>query len=406
MPSPSPRWGRSGWTLQQVAGWEKFWTVKLLRFQEVPFCETNGFRNCLFNFLSLCWLSVFLDQPKIKSKKALKMFVVVFGRSRQGFASWQTCLPFFFHSRFIQPNVQHVWSSKLLVTFNRKPTKTICWLLLAAARSTVTQCFHKSERPQRKAKVADCVVIHGKGGKDVWSEAKAFRIGLKIGTEIWLGCHWIWSLLKLIWHVQQLQLFHSVRYCACDLCDVCCDEPDYAFTSPWPIWLWAKKAPNRPLSESCVLCEAVLLSSPKMAAFSFAFITFAMLASQSASTRSHENHGMLMTPEEAQSFLELHQQFMFAPISHPHHGKNGNKRDCCFFSIFPCSFSWRRNRRLLQSSGRNLPQKSVGRCLQCLQQQTCSTCWNEDWLQIHLSVVRFGMLCQNNRRCDIDYRKD
>lgn len=75
-----------------------------------------------------------------------------------------------------------------------------------------------------------------------------------------------------------------------------------------------------------------------MGAFSFAFITFAMLASQSASTRSREDHGMPMTPQQAKSFLELHQQFMFAPISHPHHGKNGNKRDCCFFFDFSMLF--------------------------------------------------------------------
>eukprot|EP00434_Breviolum_minutum_P035923 symbB.v1.2.031812.t1/scaffold3735.1/size51219/2 len=38
-----------------------------------------------------------------------------------------------------------------------------------------------------------------------------------------------------------------------------------------------------------------------MGAFSFAFITFAMLASQSASTRSREDHGMPMTPQQAKS---------------------------------------------------------------------------------------------------------
>lgn len=41
----------------------------------------------------VCVGSVFFGQPKIKSKKALKMFSRV-GRSRQEFASWQTCLPF------------------------------------------------------------------------------------------------------------------------------------------------------------------------------------------------------------------------------------------------------------------------------------------------------------------------
>lgn len=79
-----------------------------------------------------------------------------------------------------------------------------------------------------------------------------------------------------------------------------------------------------------------------MAAFAFAFITFAMLASQSASTRSREDHVMLMTPQEekkwAKSFLELHQQFMFAPISHPHHGKNGNKGIAAFFFDFSMLF--------------------------------------------------------------------
>ena len=75
---------------------------------------------------------------------------------------------------------------------------------LPAGRPAVTPGpFSKSERPQRKAKVADdAVVIHGKGGKkNVWSEVKGFRIVLKIRTEIYskdalvmLRCQWIWSL--------------------------------------------------------------------------------------------------------------------------------------------------------------------------------------------------------------------
>lgn len=61
-----------GWTLQvsSQAGkaWEKFLTVKLLQ-KEVPFCETNGSRNCLFIFLCLCWLSVFWTNLKLSPRK-------------------------------------------------------------------------------------------------------------------------------------------------------------------------------------------------------------------------------------------------------------------------------------------------------------------------------------------------
>ena len=77
---------------------------------------------------------------------------------------------------------------------------------------------------------------------------------------------------------------------------------------------------------SCVLCEAAFVlvspSNPKMAALSFAFITFAMLASQSASSRQREDHLLMLQPQLAadeqlskvKGFLELH-LFMFAPIS-------------------------------------------------------------------------------------------
>ena len=78
-----------------------------------------------------------------------------------------------------------------------------------------------------------------------------------------------------------------------------------------------------------------------MAAFSFAFITFAMLASQSASTRSREDHGMLLNPkqwkEKAKSFLELH-QFHVCSNFPPTPWEKWKQRDCCLFGFFHALF--------------------------------------------------------------------
>ena len=87
------------------------------------------------------------------------------------------------------------------------------------------------------------------------------------------------------------------------------------------IWLRAQNSHSdlRPLRSSICPCTP---SNPKMAALSFAFITFAMLASQSASSRQREDHLLMLQPQltadeqlsKVTGFLELH-LFMFAPIS-------------------------------------------------------------------------------------------
>ena len=284
--------------------WEKFFTVKLLQ-KEVPFCETNGSRNCLFNFLSLCWLSVFWTNLKLSPRKLWKC-LVVFGRSRQGFASWQTCCnTWTVGTKSERPQTEKPKLRTTLWWFMEKVEKKMC-----GAKSKVFESCWKYDLRSIARMLWLCCVAIGFGHFEAKFEA--------VLTCYSCSCFTVFATVLVIFamFVVMSLTMHSLRH-------------DFA------IWLWAKKAPNRPLSESCVLCEAafVLLSSPKMAAFSFAFITFAMLASQSASTRSHENHGMLMTPKEAESFLELHQQFMFAPISHPHHGKNGNKGIAAFFDF-------------------------------------------------------------------------
>lgn len=77
---------------------------------------------------------------------------------------------------------------------------------MPAARPAVTPgpLEPKSERPQtqnRQSCGRRCGDSWKRWKKKVWSEAKGFRIVLKIGTEIYskdalvmLRCHWIWSL--------------------------------------------------------------------------------------------------------------------------------------------------------------------------------------------------------------------
>ena len=366
--------------LKQARLGEVFEPWNCFRFQEVPFWWNKRLQKLfvqlfVFVFSQQCF---FLDQPKIKSKKALNMFsLVVFGRSRQGnLPAGRPCCNTCGRCR-------KIWKA----TNRKSPT-------VADGLRTVIHLEKVEKRVERKPKV--------------------FESCWKIGTEIYskdalvmLRCHWIWSLWGQVW-----SWFDMYSSCSCFTVFatvlvifamfVVMSLTINSLRHDFAIWLWAKKAPNRPLSESCVLCEAafVLLSSPKMAAFSFAFITFAILASQSASTRSREDQLMLQAynKKDAERFLELHQFHVcsnfprtFVGIAMGKIWKHENK-GIDVFLFFSYSSTLKVN-----AAQRKVPPKTA---------KKRSRGWREDWLQIHLLVwsCRQFVLCQNNRRCDIDYR--